>query len=277
MARTKQTLAKKNIRGGAAAPVKGGAQRRAGGNYRSQREEMELVAMMKQKAERRDRIIAKQRRVAAKWQPKIPEARKVNFDNFKNRYQPIDEPAYAIEALVGGTGLQAQIRREHGRRRREELIRLRESYMKDKMGPMPLPKVPTYSESKRDKKAEASALAADGEVQRIRVQSQPILGHLTTKNRPPLYAATRRDGIVLFSAVDTGGSTYAWLAEGYSISMGLPPFPASKSNALSPLPFKLSARVLCHVRSNPILSHRSQRWQQPRLSSSKSSVPAPAQ
>jgi hypothetical protein len=50
-------------------------------------------------AERRERILADQRRTDAKWRPKIPEVRKCNFENFKNRFHGLDEKDYAIEAL----------------------------------------------------------------------------------------------------------------------------------------------------------------------------------
>jgi hypothetical protein len=64
--------------------------------------------------------------------------------------------------------------------------------------------------------------------------SFPFLSLISSIQEPPALRRHAKRGIVL-GVVDTGGST-SWLAEGYSFSMGLPPFPASKSNALSPLP-----------------------------------------
>lgn len=136
---------------------------------------------LKQEAERRERILADRRRTASKWRPKIPEVRKVNFENFKNRFQDIDEPDYAIDVLVGGGGVKGQIRREQGYRRREEISRLRQSYLN--LGDSPSQRRTRAADPsdrvKRDKRNEAMR-PAEGEIQRIRVQSQPVLGHLTS-------------------------------------------------------------------------------------------------
>ncbi|KAI9170829.1 putative cell division cycle ATPase [Paramyrothecium foliicola] len=193
--------AARNPRGGARGGNRFNVRR---GALRSQREDMELMAMVKQKAERRERILAKQRRVTAKWQPKIPEYRKVSFENFKNRYQDIDEPSYAIEVLVGGTGLQAQIRREHGKRRREEVARLRESYLNNVNKASEAQRAPKVvdvtDKSKRDKKSDIPA-PVDGEIQRVRIQSQSILGHLTALLNDTESRATPRTFVRPFKAL----------------------------------------------------------------------------
>ncbi|KAF4970301.1 hypothetical protein FSARC_2621 [Fusarium sarcochroum] len=147
---------------------------------RNNRDNDEYMAL-KQEAERRERILSDQRRTAAKWRPKIPAVRKVNFENFKNRFQGIDEPDYAIDVLMSGPGTQAQIRREHGLRRREELARLRQSYLyfrSNGITEMPRRKTDAYEKARREKKGD-NLISSDAEIQRIRIQSQPILGHLT--------------------------------------------------------------------------------------------------
>ncbi|RKL17656.1 hypothetical protein BFJ68_g4535 [Fusarium oxysporum] len=171
MARTSQTRATKR-----------GGRRNTTNNTRNTRNhkenDLEYMAL-KQEAERRERILADRRRTAAKWRPKIPEVRKVNFENFKNRFQDIDEPDYAIDVLMSGTGTQAQIRREHGLRRREEMARLRQKYMYYPGGGVietPHRKTDAYEKARREKDSQPSS---DSEIQRIRIQSQPILGHLT--------------------------------------------------------------------------------------------------
>lgn len=142
--------------------------------------DLEYIALQKE-AERRDRILADRRRIASKWRAKIPEVRKVNFEDFKNRFQDVDEPDYAIDVLVAGPGLQAQIRREQGQRRREDLARLRQSYLRiyDGGAPTIQRKVDPFEKARRDKGRD-SLQSSDAEIQRIRIQSQPILGHLTS-------------------------------------------------------------------------------------------------
>ncbi|KAM0559906.1 hypothetical protein ACHAPJ_003856 [Fusarium lateritium] len=168
MARTAQS--NKGKRGG----------RRAQTTRPNKENDIEYMAL-KQEAERRERILADQRRTAAKWRPKIPQVRKVNFENFKNRFQDIDEPDYAIDVLMSGPGTQAQIRREHGLRRREELARIRQSYLfyrSNGITETPRRKTDAYEKARRDKKGD-NLIASDAEIQRIRIQSQPVLGHLT--------------------------------------------------------------------------------------------------
>ncbi|RBR15899.1 uncharacterized protein FIESC28_07144 [Fusarium coffeatum] len=137
---------------------------------------------LKREAERRERILSDQRRTASKWRPKIPEVRKVNFENFKNRFQDVDQPDYAIDVLMSGPGTQAQIRREHGLRRREEMARMRMNWLNySSIGLVEGPKekkVDAFEKARREKKGDAVP-ASDAEIQRIRIQSQPILGHLT--------------------------------------------------------------------------------------------------
>lgn len=143
------------------------------------REHEEFYALQKE-AERRDRILGDRRRVASKWRPKIPEVRKVNFEHFKNRYQDIEEPDYAVDVLVAGPGLQGQIRREQGARRREELARFRQSYLNIRDNTGDRRRRPTIADKpRRDQKGDLLS-SSDNEIHRIRVQSQPVLGHLTS-------------------------------------------------------------------------------------------------
>jgi hypothetical protein len=151
-------------------------------NTRHHKESDAEYMTLKREAERRERILSDQRRTASKWRPKIPQVRKVNFENFKNRYQDIDQPDYAIDVLMSGPGTQAQIRREHGLRRREELARLRMNWLNyPSLGLLEGPqkkKVDAYEKARKDKKGD-SVPSSDADIQRIRIQSQPILGHLT--------------------------------------------------------------------------------------------------
>ncbi|RYP80724.1 hypothetical protein DL769_002321 [Monosporascus sp. CRB-8-3] len=133
-------------------------------------------------AERRERILADQRRTEAKWRPKIPEVRKVNFEHFKNRYNT-DERDYAIDVLVAGPNIQAQIRREQASRRKEDLARIRQNYMLT-YGYMnnnyaPPPRRDAEERFKKEKKTEP-ANPSEAQIQRVRIQSQPVLGHLTS-------------------------------------------------------------------------------------------------
>lgn len=158
------------------------ANNRRDNNTRNHKESDAEYMALKREAERRERILSDQRRTASKWRPKIPQVRKVNFENFKNRFQDIDEPDYAIDVLMSGPGTQAQIRREHGLRRREEMARLRMNWLNySSLGGViegPKKKVDVYEKARREKKGDAVP-ASDAEIQRVRIQSQPILGHLT--------------------------------------------------------------------------------------------------
>lgn len=142
--------------------------------------------------QRREQILADRLRLAAKWQPKIPEVRKTNFENFKNRFVRVGKPDYAIYALMGGSGAQEHIQREQALRDREE-SRKRSLWF----GPLgdPLFGGIKPNKPKKVKALDAYALEkrneipeAHDQVQRIRIQSQPVLGHLTsllntTKNK----------------------------------------------------------------------------------------------
>ncbi|KAH7140359.1 hypothetical protein B0J13DRAFT_557563 [Dactylonectria estremocensis] len=135
---------------------------------------------LKKEAERRERILADRYRTAAKWRPKIPEVRKVNFEHFKNRFQDVDEPDYAVDVLVDSAGLQGQIRREQGARRREMAARTRQMYL-NLRNPGAQHRLPVPVErSGRDKRNEAMMQQPEGDIARIRIQSQPVLGHLTS-------------------------------------------------------------------------------------------------
>ncbi|KAI0553498.1 hypothetical protein F4679DRAFT_474234 [Xylaria curta] len=136
-------------------------------------------------AERREKILADTRRTAAKWRPKIPAVRKCNFENFKNRFHGLDEKDYAIDVLMGGATLDSQIRREQANRRKEESARLRQSYMlayggvKEQSHHHGRRAEDAEERARREKKAEASQVN-DTEIHRVRIQSQPVLGHLTS-------------------------------------------------------------------------------------------------
>lgn len=155
-------------------------------------------------AERRERILADQRRTAAKWRPKVPEVRKVNFEHFKNRYDD-DEPEYAIDVLVAGPNIQAQIRREQAARRKEELARLRQSYMlgygfMNQSHAPPHRKDATEEKAKKERKAEV-AHPSEAQIQRVRIQSQPVLGHLTSLLNETERRSTPRTFVRPFKAL----------------------------------------------------------------------------
>lgn len=84
-----------------------------------------------------------------------------------------------------GATLDGQIRREQASRRKEELARIRQSYMLAYGGAREQPRryeqhTRAYEERvRRDKKAEASQ-TNETEIHRVRIQSQPVLGHLTS-------------------------------------------------------------------------------------------------
>jgi len=135
---------------------------------------------LQKEAERRERILADRRRTASKWRPKIPEVRKVNFEHFKNRFQDVEDPDYAIDVLMAGSGLQGQTRREMAQRRREAAARRRQLYM-DMVGRSSSrrEKLDASEKAKLSKKGDVLQ-SGDTEIQRIRIQSQPVLGHLTS-------------------------------------------------------------------------------------------------
>lgn len=173
MARTKQT----------ARPTRGGGGFRNNPRPFKEREDPTILAAKKE-AERRERILGERRRYAAKWRPKIAAVRKVNFENFKNRFQDIDAPDYAVDVLVAGPGLQAQIRREQAARHREDIARMRAEFFKfrdDSYSSRVKKNTDPYEKTRREKSMKTEMLnAQDADIQRIRIQSQPILGHLTS-------------------------------------------------------------------------------------------------
>ena len=73
--------------------------RRSGGQRATHHHHDPAILAAQKEAERREQIIADTRRTAAKWRPKIPEVRRCNFENFKNRYHGLDEKDYAIDVL----------------------------------------------------------------------------------------------------------------------------------------------------------------------------------
>lgn len=163
-----------------------------------------MLAAQKE-AERRERILADRYRTEAKWRPKIPEVRKVNFENFKNRFHDPSEPEYAIDVLTDGANLQAQIRREQAARRKAEIARIRQRYLiasgvaREQVYAPPYKKE-TQEKVKRDKRAETSQ-GTDTDIQRIRIQSQPILGHLTTLLKDTEQRSTPRTFVRPFKAL----------------------------------------------------------------------------
>ncbi|KAK9413232.1 hypothetical protein SUNI508_02431 [Seiridium unicorne] len=175
MARTKQTLR------GSRGKLSGRNPNIARRNARHYDDDDDYMKAQK-KAERRERILADRRRVEAKWRPKIPEAKKVNFEEFKNHFQEVDKPEYAIEVLMAAPNLQAQIRREQGLRRKEDAARLRESWMHSygyTTRYESQPKKAAEERAKREKRSDASQVSGS-QIQRVRIQSQPVLGHLTS-------------------------------------------------------------------------------------------------
>ncbi|KAI1089479.1 hypothetical protein F5B19DRAFT_376034 [Rostrohypoxylon terebratum] len=170
-----------------------------------QRENDPSVLAAQKEAERRERILADRRRIEAKWRPKIPEVRKLNFESFKNRFHDIDEPDYAIEVLMGGNHLQAQIRREQAARRKEELARARQKYLLSYGVPrehiyVPRSRNDAQERARREKRAEA-AQTSETELQRIRIQSQPVLGHLTSLIKDTEQRSTPRTFVRPFKAL----------------------------------------------------------------------------
>lgn len=155
------------------------------------------------RAERRDRILADRRRVEAKWRPKIPKAKKVDFEEFKNHFQDPNEPDYAIEVLVATPNLQAHIRREQALRRKEDVVRLREKWMTSygrTPSHVPQPKKAAEERAKREKKSDP-AQAAGAQMQRVRIHSQPVLGHLTSLINDTYRRSTPRTFVRPFKAL----------------------------------------------------------------------------
>lgn len=161
------------------------------GGQRPRNREQELAFTAAQKeAERREKIASDERRIAAKWRRKIPEVRKVNFENFKNRFQDIDQPDYAVDVLMAGPNLQAQIRRENGHRKREEQARIRQSYLR-LHGHSVIPPRPSAADKARNERRNELS-SSETEIERIRIQSQPVLGHLTSLLNDTEQRATPR-------------------------------------------------------------------------------------
>ncbi|XXH00022.1 hypothetical protein Hte_006363 [Hypoxylon texense] len=163
-----------------------------------------LLAAQKE-ADRRERILADRRRTEAKWKPKVPEVRKLNFENFKNRFHGLDEPGYAIDVLMAGPNLQAQIRREQATRRKEELARMRQKYLLSYgMGGghthVAQDRRDAQERSRKDKRAEAIQ-PNETEIERVRIQSQPILGHLTSLLKDTEQRSTPRTFVRPFKAL----------------------------------------------------------------------------
>ncbi|KAI5863768.1 putative AAA family ATPase [Durotheca rogersii] len=108
-----------------------------------------------------------------KRKPKIPQVRKVNFEGFKNRFSE-DEDEYALDVLVAGNDLMDEIRREQQTRRnyqnrldrRLEQKKNKSRNVSSKTSQSPIPKAATQPRE-------------GGWIQRVRIQSQAILHHLS--------------------------------------------------------------------------------------------------
>lgn len=130
--------------------------------------------------QRRQRILAQRRCNEVIWRPKIPEVHEVDFEHFKNRY--INNGSdYAIEALVGPPNIRSQIRDEETRRREADPMpdtflssyQLMEAWIDKGLGP-------NTRQKSRPIEAEITGSKNEKYIHRIRIQSQPILGYLTT-------------------------------------------------------------------------------------------------
>lgn len=135
---------------------------------------------------RRNRLLAQRRCMKAIWCPKIPEARMVDYEHFKNRYDG-ENPGNAIEALVGPPSLRSPIQNEQ-RRQREINVTAQQH----------LPMLAAYElmqalaensgvtkglgggSKSESRTIETDMLGAMNEtyIHRVRIQSQPILGYL---------------------------------------------------------------------------------------------------
>ena len=127
--------------------------------------------------ERRQRIFEERSRIKAKWRPKIPEVRKVNFEHFKNHYGG-DNPEYAVEALVGPLNIGDQIRSERSLRGREELGRLRRAIVATAQAHAAKPQWKSSEKTARSEKQSVQG-SESSYIHRVRIQSQPVLAHLT--------------------------------------------------------------------------------------------------
>lgn len=146
--------------------------------------EYEAMRAAKQEMERREHVLESRHRIDAKWRPKIPDVRKVaNFEAFKNHFQDLDEPDYAVEVLYAAPNLQAQIRHEQTDRRKEDLARTREKWAtysyefggtESGLAPSSLPRVKKTAredKARNDNKSAATASQLqDSYIQRIRIQ-----------------------------------------------------------------------------------------------------------
>lgn len=155
----------------------------------------DAIDAAKQEMKRRERILEDRRRTDAKWRPKIPEVRRVaNFEAFKNHFHDLEEQDYAVEALYALPELQAQIRREQTTRRKEENAKSRNDWAgflwSGGVGPSEYGDGPSYTSSKKivgsdkprfdDNIEENDPVLQGARLQRIRIQSQAVLGHLTS-------------------------------------------------------------------------------------------------
>ncbi|KAH8658397.1 hypothetical protein BX600DRAFT_384601 [Xylariales sp. PMI_506] len=129
---------------------------------------------------RRERILMDRRRMQTRSQPKIPRVRKVNFENFKNHYYG-DDQDYTIEVLVAGSDLRSQIRKEEATRRVEEFAAYRRMQsLAEYRLKVSQPDSGAKGEAERSEKAPQGVTIIEGShMERIRVQSTAVLGHLT--------------------------------------------------------------------------------------------------
>ncbi|KAI4864019.1 hypothetical protein F4820DRAFT_352043 [Hypoxylon rubiginosum] len=184
---------------------KRGARRTVQPPRQHHRENDPTILAAQKEAERRERILADRRRTEAKWKPKVPEVRKLNFENFKNRFRGLDEPDYAIDVLMAGPNLQGQIRREQAARRKEELARIRQRYLLSYgigggHAHVAQDRRDAQERSRRDKRSEVTQ-PNETEIERVRIQSQPILGHLTSLLKDTEQRSTPRTFVRPFKAL----------------------------------------------------------------------------
>ena len=105
-----------------------------------------------------------------------------------------------------GPTLEGQIRREQAKRRREDLARIRQSYMLAYGGLKEEPRTYIHpsrdSEDKARKEKKADVLqTTDTEIHRVRIQSQPVLGHLTSLLNETEQRSTPRTFLRPFKAL----------------------------------------------------------------------------
>ncbi|KAI1175392.1 hypothetical protein F4777DRAFT_588589 [Nemania sp. FL0916] len=131
--------------------------------------------------------------------------RRCNFENFKNRFNHLDEKDYAIDVLMPGPTLESQIRREQATRRKEDIARFRHGHTLAYGGHKDLPRhhdLHAKASDERTRKEKTEVLQVnDMEIHRVRIQSQPVLGHLTSLMHDMERRSTPRTFVRPFKAL----------------------------------------------------------------------------